>query len=39
VGSPAKARDELGWVAKLKMRDVVRAMVDARRNAAGNAKT
>lgn len=34
VGSPAKARDELGWVAKLKMRDVVRAMVDARRTSA-----
>jgi GDPmannose 4,6-dehydratase len=29
VGSPAKARAELGWSAQLKMRDVARAMVAA----------
>jgi GDPmannose 4,6-dehydratase len=29
IGSPAKARDQLGWTAKLKMRDVVRAIVTA----------
>jgi GDPmannose 4,6-dehydratase len=29
VGSPARARDQLGWSAKYKMKDVVRAMVDA----------
>jgi len=31
VGSPAKARERLGWSASLKMRDVVRAMVAAER--------
>jgi GDPmannose 4,6-dehydratase len=31
VGSPAKARDHLGWQARYRMRDVVRAMVDAAR--------
>jgi GDPmannose 4,6-dehydratase len=29
VGSPAKARERLGWTANFKMRDVVRAMVHA----------
>jgi GDPmannose 4,6-dehydratase len=29
IGSPAKARDRLGWTAKFKMRDVVRAMIRA----------
>jgi len=29
VGSAAKARDELGWTAEYRMRDVVRAMVSA----------
>jgi GDPmannose 4,6-dehydratase len=29
IGSPAKAREQLGWSAKLKMREVVRAMVAA----------
>jgi GDPmannose 4,6-dehydratase len=29
VGSPAKARERLGWAAEYKMRDVVRAMVAA----------
>jgi GDPmannose 4,6-dehydratase len=33
IGSPAKARNELGWAAKYRMRDVVRAMVDAARGA------
>ena len=32
IGSPTKARERLGWTATLKMRDVVRAMVAARRN-------
>jgi GDPmannose 4,6-dehydratase len=32
VGSPAKAREQLGWSAKLKMRDVVRAMVRAKQS-------
>jgi GDPmannose 4,6-dehydratase len=31
IGSPAKARDQLGWQAQYRMRDVVRAMVDAAR--------
>jgi len=31
VGSAAKARDQLGWKAEHRMRDVVRAMVDASR--------
>jgi GDPmannose 4,6-dehydratase len=31
-GSPAKARDQLGWSATYKMRDVVRAMVSAIQN-------
>ena len=29
IGSPAKAREQLGWSATYKMRDVVRAMVAA----------
>jgi GDPmannose 4,6-dehydratase len=29
VGSAAKARDQLGWKAEYRMRDVVRAMVSA----------
>ena len=33
IGSPAKARERLGWAATLKMRDVVHAMVAARRSA------
>jgi GDPmannose 4,6-dehydratase len=32
VGSPAQARDRLGWTAKYKMKDVVRAMVRAVRS-------
>jgi GDPmannose 4,6-dehydratase len=32
IGSPAKAREQLGWSATHKMRDVVRAMVAARRS-------
>jgi GDPmannose 4,6-dehydratase len=31
IGSPAKAREHLSWAATYKMRDVVRAMVAARR--------
>jgi GDPmannose 4,6-dehydratase len=31
VGSPAKVREELGWSAQYRMRDVVRAMVQATR--------
>jgi GDPmannose 4,6-dehydratase len=31
IGSPAKARDQLGWTAKFKMKDVVQAMVKATR--------
>jgi GDPmannose 4,6-dehydratase len=34
IGSPAKARDRLGWSAKLRMRDVVRAMVAAAQSSA-----
>ena len=33
IGSPAKARERLGWAAALKMRDVVHAMIAARRSA------
>ena len=33
IGSPAKARERLGWTATHKMRDVVRDMVAARRGA------
>jgi GDPmannose 4,6-dehydratase len=32
VGSPAKAREQLGWSAKYKMRDVVHAMVRAKQS-------
>jgi GDPmannose 4,6-dehydratase len=41
VGSPAKARERLGWSARYKMRDVVRAMVAAAQQGAtaGPAKT
>jgi GDPmannose 4,6-dehydratase len=35
IGSPAKAREQLGWTAKYKMRDVVHAMVRARQELAG----
>jgi GDPmannose 4,6-dehydratase len=34
IGNPAKAWDRLGWRAKYKMRDVVRAMVHAERSGA-----
>ena len=34
IGNPAKARDRLGWAAKFKMRDVVRAMVEAEQSRA-----
>jgi GDPmannose 4,6-dehydratase len=35
IGSPAKARERLGWVAQYKMRDVVRAMVRAAQSPPG----
>ena len=35
IGSAAKAQQRLGWAAQLRMRDVVRAMVDAHRNGDG----
>jgi GDPmannose 4,6-dehydratase len=39
IGSPAKARERLGWSAAYKMRDVVRAMVAAYREQAGGTTT
>jgi GDPmannose 4,6-dehydratase len=39
IGNPAKARDRLGWAAEFKMRDVVRAMVQAEQSRASPGAT
>ena len=31
-GNPAKAREKLGWVAKQKVADIVRLMIEARKD-------
>jgi GDPmannose 4,6-dehydratase len=34
-GNPAKAMERLGWVAKQKVADIVRLMIEARRDNSG----